>query len=163
MLPVRSEVPRTNQLQPSAVATSLEPVGAHPIILRAYFPMEITAQLVSWGNPEGEVTNSDVDIVIHHVCISDCFKTFNRNTLSPRYNMAVIWWKRKRVGNINVSASPPFMPTSHSLTVPLLYTSPSLCEWGRQQKFRPPVFITRPNRLHFTFTHGRFASTESAM
>ena len=50
----------TPQLQPSDVTTSTDPAGAHPIIWRAHFSADHTSQLVSWGNPEYQVTNSDL-------------------------------------------------------------------------------------------------------
>ena len=50
LIPGPKAVPRTHQLQPSAAATSPEPTGAHPIVWRARFPADITAQLVSWVN-----------------------------------------------------------------------------------------------------------------
>ena len=46
--------------------------------------MDITSQLVSWGNPEGQVTNSDVDLVssfLNHTCMTDCFYIRERTTL----------------------------------------------------------------------------------
>ena len=69
-------VPQTPQQPPITAATSLDPSGAHPIVWRTHFTVDITAQLVSWGNPEVKVTNSDLDLagsVIHHACMAECF------------------------------------------------------------------------------------------
>ena len=85
VLPEPTEVPRTTQQHPKAAAISLDPAGVQPIVCQANFPADITAQLVSWGNPEGQVTNSDLDLegsVIHHACMADCFGIRKRNTLS---------------------------------------------------------------------------------
>ena len=60
VLPGPMAVPWTPQLQPSSAATSPEPAGAHTIVLWAHFLADITRQLVSWVNPEVQVTNSDL-------------------------------------------------------------------------------------------------------
>ena len=62
VLPEPTEVPRTTQQHPKSAAISLEPAGVHPIVYQANFPADITAQLVSWGNQEGQVTNSDLEL-----------------------------------------------------------------------------------------------------
>ena len=69
------EVSLTPQAQPSAASTPLESVVAHPIVCRAHFTADITANIVSWGNPEVQVTSSDLELVgsvIHHACMADC-------------------------------------------------------------------------------------------
>ena len=86
---------RTPQQQPSAAATSLDPKGAQSIKWRALFPADITTQLVSWGNPEDQVTNSDLELVgsvIHHACMANCFDISDRVTLSQTDNTAGLWW-----------------------------------------------------------------------
>ena len=55
------------------------------------FPGDITAQLVSWGNLEYQVTNSDLDLVVsmlHHACMADCFDIRKQTTLSCTDNTA---------------------------------------------------------------------------
>ena len=69
-------VPRTPQPQPRAPATSPETVGVHPIVRQAHFTTDVTSQLVSWGNLEDQVTNSDLELVgsvIHHACMANSF------------------------------------------------------------------------------------------
>ena len=61
VLPGPTVAPRTPQQYPSTMSTSLEPAGAQPIIRRAHFTAYITSQLVSCGNREGQVTNSDLE------------------------------------------------------------------------------------------------------
>ena len=76
VLLVPMEMPRTPQLNPSAAATSLETVGTHSIVWRELFFVNVIARLVIWGNPEGQVTNSDLELagsVLRHICISNCF------------------------------------------------------------------------------------------
>ena len=91
-------VPCIPQLQPSAAATSPEPAGTHPIVWRAHFSPDITAHLISWGNPEGQVTNIDLELVgslIYHACMVDCFDIHECTTLSRTDNMTVLWWQSK--------------------------------------------------------------------
>ena len=98
VLPGPMTVPQTHRPQPSAADTSPEPEVAHPIICRAHFPADITAQLVSWDNPEGKLTNSDLDltgIVLHHACMADCFNVCEWTTMSRTDNTAGLWWNRK--------------------------------------------------------------------
>ena len=98
LLPVPTPVPRTPQHQPSAAATSLEPTGAHPIVWRVHFSVDITTKLVSWGDPEVQVTNSDLDLAgstIHHACMANFFEICERTTLSQTDNTVGLWWQIK--------------------------------------------------------------------
>ena len=94
VLPRPTVVPRTPQNQPSTVSTSLQPVGAHPIVWQDHFPTEITAQLVLRDNPEGQVTNSYLKVVgslIHHTCMTDYFNIGERTTMSSIDNTPGLW------------------------------------------------------------------------
>ena len=74
VLPVPTVMTWTPQHQPITATTHPDPSGAHPIVWRAHFPADITAQLVSWVKPEGKATNSDLDMegsVIYHACMAD--------------------------------------------------------------------------------------------
>ena len=76
MLPGPTTVIRNLQQHPRAASISLDPKGAQPIKWRALFPADIKTQLVSWGNPEDQVTNSDLELVgsvIHHACMANSF------------------------------------------------------------------------------------------
>ena len=51
------------------------------------------AQMVSWGNPEGQVTNCDLDMagsVLHHACAADFFDMRERTMLSQTDNTTVL-------------------------------------------------------------------------
>ena len=91
VLPGPMAVPWTPQLQPSSAATSPEPAGAHTIVLWAHFLADITRQLVSWVNPEVQVTNSDLYLassMLHHACMANYFDIRERTTLSFTDNTA---------------------------------------------------------------------------
>ena len=62
------------------------------------FSEDITAQLVSWGNPEGQITNSELELadsVLHHACMADFFHLRERTMLSRTDNTVGLWWQRK--------------------------------------------------------------------
>ena len=64
---------------------------------QANFLTEIIAQLVSWGNPEGQATNSDLELsisVIHHAFMANCFDIRKLTILSHKDNNADLWWYR---------------------------------------------------------------------
>ena len=110
-------VPSNSQQKPSTAATSLESAGSNPIVWQAHFSMDITDQLISWGNPKFQVNNSDLELavsVIHHTCMEDCFDIRVRTTLSRIYNTAGLWW------NIKGSATPT-LPPDHLLCIQTIH------------------------------------------
>ena len=91
-------VPCTPQHYLSALATSLKPAVAHRIVWRTNFTVDITAQLVSWGNLEVQVTNSDLELagsVIHYKCMVSFFDICEQNTLYRMDNVVGLWRQRK--------------------------------------------------------------------
>ena len=71
------------------------------------FTAYITTQLVYWGNPEGQVTNSDLELagsVLYHAYMAYCFDICKRTRLYCTYNITGLWWQRK---GFYTSASPP--------------------------------------------------------
>ena len=91
-------VPCTPQHHLSALATSLKPAVAHRIFWRTNFTVDITAQLVSWGNLEVQVTNSDLELagsVIHYKCMVSFFDICEQNTLYRMDNVVGLWRQRK--------------------------------------------------------------------
>ena len=73
-------------------------MGAHPIVWWALFSEDMSVSLVSWSNPTGMVTNSDIELayrVIHHTYMEDCYDVQEQTILSWKDNMAGLWWQRK--------------------------------------------------------------------
>ena len=148
MLPEPTVVPRTPQHQPIAAATSSEPTGSHPIVWQAHFTTYITGQLVSWGNPEGQVTNSDLELavsVIHHARISNCLDIRERTKLYHTDKMLSLWWQRK---GLETSTLLP----SHILRIQAIHQQ--FHQYITRHDFvrgvdngisNPPVSLTRPN------------------
>ena len=76
VIPVTTSVPQTLQLQTIIVKATPYPTGEHPIVWRDIFPEDMSASLVSWENPTGKVTNSDIELagrLIFHACMADCY------------------------------------------------------------------------------------------
>ena len=111
VLPVPTAVPWTPQYQPSSAATSQDPAIANPILWRAHFPADITAQLVSWGNPEVQITKIDLYMSgsgVHHAGMVDCFNICKQTTLSRKDKTAGLLWQRK-------GSATPMSPPAHLL------------------------------------------------
>ena len=63
--------------------------------------------MVYGGNPEVQVTNSDLELagsVIHHSCMADYFDIRRWTTLYRTDNIASLWWQSKCS---TISTSPP--------------------------------------------------------
>ena len=106
--PGPTAVPRTLQPQPRAVKPTPDTTGAHPIVWRATLPKDVSTSLVSWKNPDSQVTNSDLeldDIVIHHVCMTDCYDVWEGITPDRTDTTDGLWWKRK--GSTTFTHPPP--------------------------------------------------------
>jgi hypothetical protein len=85
-LPTASAMPRLCPLVYDVNNTAPRPPNAstaRPIVSRAPFDPATTAELVSWTNPHGTVTNSDLELagslVLHHEAAAQfrCPGTYN--------------------------------------------------------------------------------------
>ena len=71
---------------------------ARPVVWRAEFPPDIVAQLSSFENPSGAVTNSDLELaggLLHHEAAVQCFDVRERTVLSKTDNTPALFWQRK--------------------------------------------------------------------
>ena len=67
----------------------------HPIVYRTNFNEDIIAQMVSWGNPEVQVTNSDLKLagsVLRHKYMADCFDIRRWTKISRTENTEGLLW-----------------------------------------------------------------------
>ena len=70
----------------------------HPILWRAPFPAAIRKQLVSFKNPHGSITNSDLELAgsfVQHAATAQCFDVRERTTLHKSDNTPTVFWQRK--------------------------------------------------------------------
>ena len=98
VLPGPTTIPRELPPQPSAAQTPPNTKGVHPIVWCMPYPKDIVGCLVSWTNPQGKVTNSELELagdVVHSDCVAQCFVVKERTTLSRNDNTSGLWWQRK--------------------------------------------------------------------
>ena len=104
---------------PTAISRSWdnhEPSGSHPVIWRATFPPDITASLVSWENPAGAITNSDLELaasLVHHEAAAQCFDLRERTILSKTDNTPTLFWQRK--GSTTTTGPPAYLLCAQAL------------------------------------------------
>ncbi|GKZ00083.1 hypothetical protein MPSEU_000961700 [Mayamaea pseudoterrestris] len=82
-----------------AVAFVSMPTNAlQPILWRARFPPHIEADLVSFDNPHGTITNSDLELfgtVLHHDVLAHNFDIRERTIHTSHDNTPAVAWQRK--------------------------------------------------------------------
>ena len=72
--------------------------------------------MVSWSNPMGGTTNSDLEMagsVLHHDGFANCFGMQECIVLSRTYNMATMWWQSK--GSATSTSALPHLLQTQSL------------------------------------------------
>ena len=70
----------------------------HPYVWRQRFPHAITAAVVSFANPQGTITNSDLELcgnVAHHSVIADLADVREHTVWTGSDNTANVYWMRK--------------------------------------------------------------------
>ena len=69
-----------------------------PVLWRLKWPQHIIDQLVTTENPNGTVSNSDLELaggLLHLEAISQCFDVRERTVLSKTDNLNTLFWQRK--------------------------------------------------------------------
>ncbi|KAL7447882.1 hypothetical protein ACHAWC_000183, partial [Mediolabrus comicus] len=69
-----------------------------PVLWRLKWPQHIIDQLVTIENPNGTVSNSDLELaggLLHLEAISQCFDVRERTVLSKTDNLNTLFWQRK--------------------------------------------------------------------
>jgi hypothetical protein len=80
---------------------------SQPLLWRLQWPDDITADLVSDSNPNGSITNSDLELaggLLHLDAIAQHFDIRERTILSKTDNLATLFWQRK--GSATTTAAP---------------------------------------------------------
>ena len=65
---------------------------------RAQFPPEVTERLITWENPHGEITNSDLELaatIAHHDMIAANQGVAETTLATLHDNIATVMWNRK--------------------------------------------------------------------
>ena len=87
-----------------------------PVVWRAQFPADITADLVSRRNPHGSITNSDLELggsLVHHEAAVQCFDLRERTILSRTDNTPTLFWQRK--GSTTTTGPPAYLLRAQAL------------------------------------------------
>ncbi len=69
-----------------------------PLVWRYNWPSSITNNLVSYTNPHGTITNSDLELaggLLHLQALAQCYDIRERTVLSKTDNLATLYWQRK--------------------------------------------------------------------
>lgn len=107
LLPGPTAVPRAWQAAPSPLS---------PIVWRAQFPPDITADLVSRTHPHGLITNSDLELagsLLQHEAAAQCFDIRERTILSHTDNTPTLFWQRK--GSTTTTGPPAYLLRAQAL------------------------------------------------
>jgi hypothetical protein len=92
---------------PQVTATS---AVAAPVVWRTTFPPDIVTDLVSFSNPRGKITNSDLELagsVLHHEAGVQCFDVRERTLKSSTDNTPTLFWQRK--GSATTTSAPAYL------------------------------------------------------
>ena len=79
-----------------------------PLLWRIQWPQDITDNLISFANPNGKITNSDLELaggLLHLDVIARSFDTRERTLLSKTDNLATLFWQRKGSATANNATS----------------------------------------------------------
>ena len=69
-----------------------------PILWRLKWPQDIIDSLVTDSNPNGTISNSDLELaggLLHLEALAQCFDIRERTVLSKTDNLATLFWQRK--------------------------------------------------------------------
>jgi hypothetical protein len=100
---IRLRSARSGQTDKDAPVSSTHKVqgtssSASPIVWRMPFPKHITDKLVTDKNPNGTLTNSDLELagsVLHLEATAQCFDIRERTTKNDTDNTPTLFWQRK--------------------------------------------------------------------
>ncbi|GFH55146.1 hypothetical protein CTEN210_11622 [Chaetoceros tenuissimus] len=70
----------------------------HPLLWRYKWPQDIIDDLVTEDNPQGKITNSDLELaggLLHLDVIAHCLDVRERTLVSKTDNLATLFWERK--------------------------------------------------------------------
>lgn len=110
VFPGPTAIPRTarvKSLRPDGTLRRHRLAARHPVLWRWPIPGPIQARLVTWKNPSGDVTNSDLELaggLIHQEATAQCFDVRERTVKDDTDNIATMYWNRK---GSTTSTGPP--------------------------------------------------------
>jgi hypothetical protein len=109
--------PASRNLLERPVGSAAKPsTSTGPILWRARFDPRITADLVSFSNPTGQVTNSDLELaasIVQHDIAANCFDIRERTISSGSDNTPTVSWQTK--GSTTTTSAPAYLLRLQSL------------------------------------------------
>jgi hypothetical protein len=109
--PGKTDVPRRTRvlsIAPNGTKHRHRLSSLRPILWRYIFPKNIQKRLVTFNNPTGDITNSNLGLagsLIQQEAAAQCFDIRERATKDSTDNMATMYWTRK--GSTTSTAPPP--------------------------------------------------------
>ncbi len=79
-------------------------INTAPLAWRFQWPQDIVKQLITDSNPQGTITNSDLELaggLLHLDAITHCFDVRKRTILSKGDNLSTTFWERKGIVTSN--------------------------------------------------------------
>ena len=86
------------------------PEAGHPILWRDTFPPDVVKDLVTYDNPRGHTTNSDLELaatVVQHDVICHHYDVRERTTHTGTDNTPALGWQRR--GSVSTNATPAYL------------------------------------------------------
>ena len=98
ILPTPTTVARREPLRTQTCSRRRPFAQPGPIVWRMPFPRDITNDLTTWDNPQGRLTNTDLELagsVIQSFASTACFDLRERTALQRTDNLGTLFWQRK--------------------------------------------------------------------
>jgi hypothetical protein len=114
-LPTATATPRqatywASSRLPDDPEVTASPAVAAPVVWRTAFPPDIVADLVTFENPKGTITNSDLEragSILHHEAGVHCFDVRKRTLKSSTDNTPTLYWQQK--GSATTTSAPAYL------------------------------------------------------
>ena len=110
---VATDATRARIPDPSPTVTHAAPAAASvhaPVLWRQPFPLSIQQRLVSFSNPTGDITNSDLELagaVAHQDILVQGFDVRETTTATLSDNTPTVYWSRK--GSTTTTKAPAYL------------------------------------------------------
>jgi hypothetical protein len=98
VLPTASAAPRATKVKISPTARTRQQRNAAPIVWRFPFPKSVQRALVTFDNPKGTITNTDLELVGSILQTDAAVQNFDlreRTQLHRTDNLGTLFWQRK--------------------------------------------------------------------
>jgi hypothetical protein len=84
--------------------------AGHPIVWRCRFPPDIVDDLITFENPRGRTTNSDLEMaatIVQHAVITDNYDIHERTVHTATDNTPTLFWHQR--GSVSTNTTPAYL------------------------------------------------------